>query len=116
MSSTENSNQRDAFGEALVAVGEDRHNLVVIDADNATATRTALFASRFPDRFVNVGVAEQNMVGVAAGLARAGLLPVVSTFSIFLCGRAFEVIRNSVALDLLPVTLVGTHAGISVGR
>jgi transketolase len=108
--------QRDVFGECLVQQGHELPELVVLDADNSTATRTALFGEVFPSRFINVGVAEQNLVGVAAGLALSGLKPLASTFSIFLCGRAFEIIRNGIALNGLPVTLVGTHAGVSVGR
>lgn len=108
--------QRDDFGECLTEIGKSLSNVVVLDADNSTATRTAEFARTFPSRFINVGVAEQNLIGTAAGLALAGMRPVACTFSIFLVGRAFETIRNLVALDSLPVTLVGTHAGISVGK
>jgi len=108
--------QRDDFGQCLAEMGESLSNLVVLDADNSTATRTAEFAKKFPSRFINVGVAEQNLIGIAAGLALAGMRPVACTFSIFLVGRAFETIRNSVALGNLPVTLVGTHAGVSVGK
>jgi transketolase len=108
--------QRDVFGQCLVEIGESVDELVVIDADNSTATRTDGFARRFPERFFNVGVAEQNLIGVAAGLALAGMRPLACTFSMFLTGRGFEAIRNTIGLNHLGVTLVGTHAGISVGK
>ncbi|SRR5579875_744696 len=108
--------QRDIFGEALLKLGANKPDLVVLDADNAPATRVAAFAEQFPDRYINVGVQEQNLIGVAAGLALSGYKVLVSTFAIFLCGRAFESIRNAIALNRLPVTLVGTHAGVSVGK
>lgn len=108
--------QRDSFGQALTRIGAEMPDLVVLDADNAPATRVAQFATRFPDQFVNVGVAEQNLVGVAAGLALCGFKALACTFAIFLCGRGFEMIRNCIAMNNLPVVLVGTHAGVSVGR
>jgi len=108
--------QRDTFGQSLVEIGESIGDLVVIDADNSTATRTDGFARRFPERFFNVGVAEQNLIGVAAGLSLAGMRPLACTFSMFLTGRGFEAIRNTIGLNHLGVTLVGTHAGISVGK
>ncbi len=108
--------QRDSFGEALISVATAIDDLVVVDADNAPATRIAQFATQFPARYLNVGVSEQNLVGIACGLALCGRRPVAVTFAVFLCGRAFEVIRNGVALNSLPVVLVGTHAGVSVGR
>jgi transketolase len=107
---------RDAFGLALQEAGDLFPDLLVVDADNSTATRTDLFKQRFPDRFVQVGVAEQNMVGVAIGLAQCGYRVVASTFAAFLLGRGWEAIRDGVALEALNVVLVGTHAGISVGR
>jgi transketolase len=106
---------RDAYGAALVRYGEADTEFVVIDADNAPATRTAAFAKRFPERFFNVGCAEQNMAGIAAGIALTGLPVVASTFAIFLAGRAYEQIRNTICMGGLPVTLVGTHAGVTVG-
>ncbi|HET8863144.1 MAG TPA: transketolase C-terminal domain-containing protein [Solirubrobacterales bacterium] len=107
---------RDAFGEALLAQAEDGADFVVLDADNGRSTRTQAFGERFPDRFLNVGCAEQNLVGVAAGIASTGVHTIASTFSVFLCGRAFEQIRNSVCQANLAVTLVGTHAGVTVGH
>jgi transketolase len=106
---------RDAFGAALVRCGEADASFVVLDADNGPATRLAAFARRFPERFFNVGCAEQALVGVAGGLALAGVPVVASTFAIFLVGRAFEQIRNTLCMGDLPVTLVGTHAGVTVG-
>lgn len=106
---------RDEFGEALIEVGIENKDLIVIDADNSLATRTIKFARYFPDRFINVGIAEQNMVGIAAGLVLSGKLPVVSTHAIFLCGRAYEQIRNVVGYGELNVKFVGSHSGITVG-
>jgi transketolase len=108
--------QRDVFGQALVKAGEALPELFVLDADNATATRITAFAERFPDRYINVGVAEQNLIGIAAGLALCGYKVLACTFAVFLCGRAFETIRTCIALNKLPVALVGTHAGVSVGK
>lgn len=107
---------RDAFGRALVALGEVNPDLVVVDADNHLATRTTAFAQRFPDRFVNVGCSEQNMIGIAAGFALSGSRVLASTFASFLVGRAFDQIRLAICQNHLPVILVGTHAGISVGQ
>ena len=107
---------RDAFGSALVRLGEADPSFLVLDADNAPATRTLAFAQRFPDRFFNVGCAEQNMVGIAAGVALTHRPVVAATFAIFLTGRAYEQIRNTIGIGQLPVTLVGTHAGITVGH
>lgn len=106
---------RDAFGSALVRLGAVEPSLLVLDADNAPATRTLAFAKEFPDRFCNVGCAEQNMIGIAAGVALTRRPVIASTFAIFLVGRAYEQIRNSVGIGRLPVTLVGTHAGVTVG-
>lgn len=107
---------RDAYGEALVELGREREDLVVVDAGVSDSTRTQLFKKSFPQRFFNVGIAEGNLVDVAAGLALAGLRVVASSFAVFLTGRAWESIRQSIAYPALPVTLVGTHAGVSVGE
>ena len=107
---------RDAFGEALLQLGAECKELVVLDADNCLATRSSAFRNAFPQRFINVGVAEQNLVGIASGLAIAGKIPVISTHAIFLCGRAFDQIRNTVAYGRLNVKCVGTHGGITVGH
>jgi transketolase len=107
---------RDSFGNALVEQAGERPDFVVLDADNGRSTRVQAFGERFPGRFLNVGCAEQNLVGVAAGIASTGTPAIASTFAVFLCGRAFEQIRNSVCQAVLPVTLVGTHAGVTVGH
>lgn len=109
------THSREAFGEALVHEAERNQDIVVVDGDVSNSTKTDRFAREFPDRFINVGIAEQNMVNIAAGLARSGKIPFVSTFPVFGCGRAWEQIRNTVALDSLNVKLVMTHAGLSLG-
>ncbi len=107
---------REGYGDALVEVGTSRNDVVVLDADLSESTKTGKFAKTFPERFFNVGVAEQNLVGMAAGFALSGLTPFVSSFAMFLSGRAWEVIRNSIAYPGLNVKLVASHAGITVGE
>lgn len=107
---------RDGYGDALIELGEVKKNLVVLDADLSGSTKTNGFKKKFPDRFINVGVAEQNLVGHAAGLALSGLVPFASSFAMFLSGRAWEVVRNSVAYPNLNVKLVSSHGGITVGE
>ncbi|MFO7941297.1 MAG: transketolase family protein [Bacillota bacterium] len=107
---------RDAYGRALVKLGEERDDVVVLDADLSGSTRTKKFAEKYPDRFFNAGVAEQNLINMAAGLALAGKVPFASTFAIFATGRAWEQIRNTVAYPRLPVRIVATHAGLTVGE
>lgn len=107
---------RDGYGEALVELGSKRSDVVVLDADLSESTRTHKFARTFPDRFFNVGVAEQNLVGTAAGLALSGLVPFASSFAMFLSGRAWEIVRNAVAYPGLNVKLVASHGGITVGE
>ena len=109
------THSREAYGEALIELARRNRDIVVVDGDVSNSTKTDRFAREFPDRFINVGIAEQNMVNIAAGLALSGKIPFVSTFSIFGCGRAWEQIRNTVALDSLNVKLVMTHAGLSLG-
>ena len=109
------SHTRDAYGNALVAQGEKHPSLVVLDSDLSGSTKTAIFAKRFPERFIDIGIAEQNLIDVAAGLSLSGKNPFVSTFAIFGCGRAWEQIRNTLALDNLTVNLVMTHSGLSLG-
>ena len=104
---------RDAFGEALLALAADHPEMVVLDADVATSTRTAAFGKAYPDRFFNMGVAEANMTDVAAGMATCGLRPIVSTFAIFLDLKATDQIRNIVCYNNLPVILAGNYAGLS---
>lgn len=107
---------RQSFGESLEKLGEENENVVVIDADLAKSTKTSLFAKKFPDRFIDVGIAEQNMVGIAAGLSTFGKVPYVSTFAAFATGRVYDQIRCSVAYPKLNVKICGTHAGITVGE
>lgn len=106
---------RSAYGKALARVGESHPEVVVLDADLSKSTMTVNFAKKFPDRFFQMGIAESNMVGTAAGLATCGKKPFVSTFAIF-CSRAWEQIRNTVARGNLPVAFCLTHAGLSVGE
>lgn len=107
---------RDAYGETLRELGKERQDIVVLDADLSGSTKTALFKKEFPERFFNVGVAEQNLVGMAAGLAISGLTPFASSFAMFLSGRAWEIVRNSIAYPVLNVKLVASHGGITVGE
>ena len=107
---------RVAYGEALTELGAERTDIVVLDADLAHATTTCVFGDMFPDRFFNMGIAEQNMMGVAAGLAISGHTPVASTFSMFGAGRAFEQVRNSICYPHLNVTLALSHNGLTVGE
>lgn len=107
---------RESYGEALKQLGEKNENVVVLDADLSGATKTNIFAKSFPNRFFNIGIAEQDMVGTAAGLATTGKIPFASSFAVFLAGRAYDQIRNSVAYPKLNVKLCATHAGITVGE
>lgn len=107
---------RESFGEALCEAAQTNPDIVVLDADLAAATKTSIFAEKYPDRFFDCGIAEGNMIGVAAGLAAAGKLPVAASFAMFATGRAFEQIRNSVAYPDLNVKIAGSHAGISTGE
>lgn len=104
---------RDAFGEALLALASEVPELVVLDADVSSSTRTAAFGQKYPDRFFNVGVAEANMVDIAAGLATCGMRPVVSTFALFLTLKAADQVRNIICYNQLPVVLAGGYAGLS---
>ena len=107
---------RQSYGEALAELGDKYENLYVFDADLAAATKTNIFKNKFPDRFFDCGIAEANMMGVAAGMAAAGKIPFASTFAMFAAGRAFEIIRNSIGYPHLNVKIGATHAGISVGE
>ena len=107
---------RESYGNALVELGKEHENLVVLDADLAAATKTGTFKKAFPDRHIDCGIAEANMVGIGAGLAAAGMVPFVSSFAMFAAGRAFEQVRNSVGYPHLNVKIGATHAGISVGE
>ena len=107
---------REAYGNALAVVGAKNKNIVVLDADLSKSTKTNVFKEQFPDRFFNVGIAEQNLISVGAGLAAAGKIPFVSSFAMFATGRAFEQIRNAVCYPKLNVKVCATHAGITVGE
>jgi transketolase len=107
---------RDAYGDALVSLGKKRDDVVVLDADLSGSTKTSKFAKAFPDRFFNIGIAEQDMMGTAAGLAIGGKLPFVSTFAVFATGRAWEQVRQSICYPNLNVKIVASHSGITVGE
>ena len=107
---------RVAYGEALVELGRSEKSVVVLDADLAHATMTQLFADAYPERFFNYGIAEQNLMGAAAGFAQAGLIPFVRTFALFGAGRAYEIIRNAIAYNNTNVKIACSHSGISVGE
>jgi transketolase len=107
---------RNAYGETLVELAQEYPELVVLDADLAGATMSKFFAAAYPERFFDCGIAECNMIGIAAGMAAAGLKPFASTFAMFATGRAYEQIRNSVAYPHLNVKIVGSHGGVSVGE
>ncbi len=107
---------RESYGEALAELGDEYDNLYVFDADLAAATKTSIFKKKFPDRFFDCGIAEANMMGVAAGMAAAGKIPFASTFAMFAAGRAYEIVRNSIGYPHLNVKIGATHAGISVGE
>ena len=107
---------RESYGEALRDLADEYKDLVVLDADLAAATKTAIFKKAHPDRFFDCGIAEANMMGVAAGLAACGKIPFASTFAMFAAGRAFEIVRNSIGYPHLNVKIGATHAGISVGE
>ena len=107
---------RDSYGNILVELGKERKDLLVLDADLAGATKTGIFRETFPERHIDCGIAESNMMGIAAGLASAGNVPFASTFAMSAAGRAFEQIRNSIGYPHLNVKIGATHAGISVGE
>lgn len=107
---------RESFGLAVTEAAKTNPNIVVLDADLASATKTAIFKKAFPERFVDVGIAECNMIGIAAGMAACGKIPFAASFAMFSAGRAFEQVRNSVGYPHLNVKIVGSHAGVSVGE
>jgi transketolase len=116
MKNVEKKSLRDTYGSVLAEIGEKNQKIVVLDADLSSSTRTSLFAAKFPERFFNMGVAEQDMISTAAGLAAAGKIPFASTFAIFASGRAWEQVRQSVCLSNLNVKIAATHGGITVGE
>ncbi len=107
---------RQSYGEELAELGKENPNIVVLDADLSTATKTNIFAKEFPERFFDMGIAEQNLVSTAAGMSTCGKIPYVSTFAVFAAGRAYDQIRNSVCYPKLNVKICATHAGITVGE
>ena len=107
---------RQSYGEALLELGRENKNIVVLDADLSSATKTNLFAKEFPDRFFDMGIAEQNMMSTAAGISTCGKIPYASTFAVFAAGRAYDQIRNSICYPRLNVKICATHAGITVGE
>ena len=107
---------REAYGKALVKLGEKNNKVVVLDADLSKSTKTNDFYKQYPERFFNMGIAEQNLIGAACGFAAAGKIPFASTFAMFATGRAFEIIRNSVCYPKLNVKVCATHAGLTVGE
>src|SRR5881227_1546633 len=109
------SSMRDAYADALLELGSKDPRVVVLGADTSVSIKTSLFADRYPDRFFNVGIAEANMIGIAAGLALAGKIPYVSTYSAFVPGKCLDQIRNAVAYPNLDVKIVSSHGGVSVG-
>lgn len=107
---------RESYGEELAILGEKNKNIIVLDADLSQATKTSIFAKKFPNRFFNIGIAEQDMMSTAAGLSTCGKIPYVSTFAVFATGRAYDQIRNSICYPKLNVKICATHAGITVGE
>lgn len=107
---------RQSYGEALVELGNKNGNIVVLDADLSTSTKTSIFAKKFPDRFIDVGIAEQNLMGISAGLAAYGKIPYVSTFAVFAAGRAYDQVRTSICYANQNVKICATHAGITAGE
>lgn len=107
---------RQSYGEALLELGKERKDIVVLDADLSSATKTSLFAKEFPERFFDMGIAEQNMMSTAAGMSTCGKIPYASTFAVFAAGRAYDQIRNSICYPKLNVKICATHAGITVGE
>ena len=107
---------RESYGNALVELGAEHDNLIVLDADLAAATKTGVFKKAYPDRHIDCGIAECNMMGIAAGLSTTGIVPFASTFAMFAAGRAFEQVRNSIGYPHLNVKIGAPHAGISVGE
>ena len=116
MSEVKNIATRESYGNALVELGAEHDNLIVLDADLAAATKTGVFKKAYPDRHIDCGIAECNMMGIAAGLSTTGIVPFASTFAMFAAGRAFEQVRNSIGYPHLNVKIGATHAGISVGE
>ena len=113
---TKTNSIRKAFGKTLAEIGELNEKIIVMDADLACSTQTKIFADKFPNRFFDCGIAEQNMVATAAGLASEGKIPFVATFAVFATGRAYDQIRNGICYPKFNVKIIGTHGGITVGE
>ena len=116
MNMEERKATRQSYGEKLAELGSKNKEIVVLDADLSNATKTSIFAKKFPERFFNIGIAEQDMMGTAAGLATFGKIPYVSTFAMFAAGRAYDQIRNGICYPNLNVKICATHSGITVGE
>ena len=116
MNMEEKKATRQSYGEKLAELGRKNKEIVVLDADLSNATKTSIFAKKFPERFFNIGIAEQDMMGTAAGLSTFGKIPYVSTFAMFAAGRAYDQIRNSICYPNLNVKICATHSGITVGE
>ena len=116
MSDVRKMGTREGYGQALLELGKEHEDIVVLDADLAGSTKTGVFQKAFPERHINCGIAEGNMMSVAAGLAATGKVPFASSFAMFAAGRAFEQIRNSIGYPGLNVKIGASHAGISVGE
>jgi Transketolase, C-terminal subunit len=115
INSVERKSQRESYGKTLVRLGEDQR-VVVLDADLSTSTHTSMFGNKFKERFFNMGISENNMIGVAAGLASTGLIPFASSFAVFATGRDYDFVRQSVCYSNQNVKIVATHAGLTVGE
>src|SRR5256714_8543261 len=109
------ASMRDAYAEVLLELGEEDSRVVVLGADTSVSIKTSLFGDRYPERFFNVGIAEANMMGIAAGLALAGKIPFVTTYAAFVPGKCLDQIRNAIAYPNLNVKIVSSHGGVSVG-
>ena len=107
---------RQSYGEKLAELGEKNKDIVVLDADLSGATKTSIFAKKFPEKFFDMGISEQDMMSTAAGLATFGKIPFASSFAMFACGRAYDQIRNSIAYPHLNVKICASHAGVTVGE
>ena len=107
---------RQSYGEALAELGEKNENVVVFDSDLSGATKTSIFAKKFPERFFDMGIAEQDMMSTAAGMSTFGKIPYASTFAVFAAGRAYDQIRNSICYPKMNVKICATHSGVTVGE
>ncbi|MCD8377261.1 MAG: transketolase family protein [Candidatus Gastranaerophilales bacterium] len=113
---TKKRSPREAFGKALVDLGKTNNSIVVLDADLSASTQTKLFAKEYPDRFLDMGIAEQDLIGTAAGLSATGKIPFAATFAVFATGRTYDQIRNTVCYSEFNVKIIGTHGGVTVGE